>query len=81
MIRGASQLDSLQICTVLKGLRTNLRCPFRAMIGCVHVTWGDVHPHSRIHLPQAGMLSPVGAKHNFSGLKGHGMSARGNALG
>ena len=23
------------------------------------------------------MLGPVGAKHNFSGLKGHGMSAQG----
>ena len=55
------------------------------------VTWGGVHPNWRIHLPQADMLSPVGAKRNFSGqrgqrglcfgLKGHGMSAQGVALG
>ena len=46
----------------LKGHRTNLRCPFRAMFGCVRVTWGGVHPHSRIHLPQTDMLCPGGAK-------------------
>jgi len=50
-----------------------LCCPFRAMIGCVRVTWGGVHPHSRIHLPQADLLCPVGAKRKFSGLKGHDM--------
>jgi len=26
------------------------------------------------------MLCPVGAKHSFSALKGHGMSAQGNAV-
>ena len=59
-----------------------LRCPFRAMNEYVRVTWGGVHPHSRIHLPQADMLCPVGAKRHFfppetprclvSGLKGQG---------
>jgi len=69
----------------------NLRCPFRAMNEYVRVTWGGVHPHSRIHLPQAALLCPVGAKRNSprlkghgclrSGLQGHGMSAQGIALG
>ena len=68
-----------------------LRCPFRSMLKCVRVTWGGVHPHSRILLPQADMLCPVGAKHNFRrmngqsrlcfGLKGQGMSAHGIAQG
>lgn len=62
-----------------------LRCPFRAIHKCVRVTWGGVHPHSRIHLPQADMLCPVGAKRNCpslsgphrldSGLQAHGISA------
>jgi len=47
----------------------NLRCPFRAMFGCVQSTWGGVHPHSRIHLPQADMLCPFGAKRNCFDLK------------
>jgi len=34
-------------------------------------TWGGAHPHSRLHLPQADMLRPVGAKHNFRRMKGH----------
>jgi hypothetical protein len=68
-----------------------LRCPFRARDEYVRVTWGGVHPHSRIHLPQADVLCPVGAKRNFrglnglqrlySGLKGRSMSAQGIALG
>jgi len=55
------------------------------------MTWGGVHPHSRLHLPQADLLCPVGAKRNFpglnglqrlySGLKGRSMSAQGIALG
>ena len=41
---------------------------------------GGVPPHSRIHLPQADMLCPVGAKTLIYvfGLKSHGMSAQGN---
>jgi len=42
-------------------------------------TWGGVHPHSRIHLPQADMLGPLGAKRDFSGLKDHGLSAQRDA--
>jgi len=63
----------------LKGQSTNLLCPFRAMFGCVQRTWGGVHPHSRIHLPQADMLGPVRAKRGFSGLKDHDMSAHRHA--
>ena len=43
-------------------------------------TWGGVHPHLRIHLPQADMLGTVGAKRGFSGLKDHGLSAQRDAI-
>ena len=31
-------------------------------------TWGGVHPHSQIHLPQADMPCAIGANRSFSGL-------------
>ena len=36
----------------------------------VSVTWGGVHLHSQIHLPQADMLCPIGANRILSELKG-----------